>query len=453
MTIYFTSAKSSRPAVHTAQTQWWSQLASALTAYKGERNIYLNNLGENDSASFPPSYIASLIKEGAVWIDWCGWPFFRSYNKENGAIDFFRAMGIPTPLTWNMNAMVDVSPYTNMDRALILTKSNPYIIVNSAAPSGTARVGELGGLYAQGVSVFGSSPPDVYYTSFAVKYGKGAYIYAYGNTQRYGAAGAFSLGVAPAQYIPFVQSIVHSLPAAGKTTSPQRPQCTQYGEYVGPDSTPGRFIFRQNGNGYYVLTVVDSGCVVKGRFTHSTSAGKGNPAPTSTLPATKGQKYNTTTFQLNGQPYPGIVVGGRTYMIYTVLNALKLSYSVNHASHVITLTGNGKQIQGVVQNNTTYIPYFDVPGIYAKNINGEQHFTTSPPVSRSQPSSGGTTISTTPPAGVVTKSSPTPSTPSTKPQNLTFLLIGGGLLGAALLYGQYKKRYVEPPEADYYANA
>ncbi len=69
-----------------APTNWWQQLSAALAAadFPSPRTIYLNWAGER--AVYGADQVASLVGQGAIWVDWCGWPWFI-YPGTGGAFD------------------------------------------------------------------------------------------------------------------------------------------------------------------------------------------------------------------------------------------------------------------------------------------------------------------------------------------------------------------------------
>ena len=69
-----------------APTAWWQQLSATLAAaeFPTPRVIYLNWAGER--AVYGAAQVASLVGQGAIWVDWCGWPWFY-YRGSGGYFD------------------------------------------------------------------------------------------------------------------------------------------------------------------------------------------------------------------------------------------------------------------------------------------------------------------------------------------------------------------------------
>ena len=248
-----------------ASSSYWGQLEASLRLNTAIANanftIYLNENGEYSGVS--PQTIANEIYNGAVWIDWCGWPLW--YNDINAVLstmgggahfgDLMTAFGYQMGYQGNsypsFSAVPSGFPYL---RSLVVSSKpqNPGFIANPNTPSWTT-----GGDYT--------------YSSFAVRYGAGAYIYAVGLAHPITDpfcffctdVGATPNSVTPAQYIPFVKQILDSLVSTGSVTS-QAPQCSSVGSYVGNSGlSAGFYYYTKTANGVTRRAVADSNCDIQ----------------------------------------------------------------------------------------------------------------------------------------------------------------------------------------------
>lgn len=74
-----------------------------------------------------------------------------------------------------------------------------------------------------------------------------------------------------------------------------------------------------------------------------------------------GSGYPTTRAYVNNQSFAAIAVNNNTYLLYTVLDKFGINYKfLGNAQFMLP---NGKTITGVIQGGTTYIPYYEIPGI------------------------------------------------------------------------------------------
>lgn len=118
-----------------------------------------------------------------------------------------------------------------------------------------------------------------------------------------------------------------------------------------------------------------------------TQAGGGTPtptAPTSNPPTSVGSpsipapypsgNYPTILAYFNGRPFAAIEGPGyTTFLLYTILNLKGVSYTF--LGNGLFRLSNGNYIRGIPANNTTYIPYYDVPGIAVSFSGGHPYFT------------------------------------------------------------------------------
>lgn len=272
MTVGITVLLDSR-ASHSAPTVEWGELNTALRQdtqiNNSDLQIILNENGNFDNYS--PQTLASMIYNGTVFIDWCEWPM--SVNNESlysGGLS--NALGFLLGNTYEsfgqfLSAMDIVVGYNNQTYpAFSPTPSgvaNAYSLMTTGAMPANAgfKVNPLASMQVVG---------DTYiYPSFMIRYGKGAYFYAYGNDQQdlsgkanIGFSG-YQIGVLQSAYIPFIVDELHALLDEGNTSSGP-PACTQYGTYVGQGSDAGvgagEFVFTATQNGVKRNTVVRSNC-------------------------------------------------------------------------------------------------------------------------------------------------------------------------------------------------
>ncbi len=288
MTVYrLTDLDHTIAPVHTATASQWDALAAALPQFYGH-DVYLNNLGENVSDKYPPTLVGQLIQQGAVWIDWCGWPFW-DYGS-TAFQELMSLLGIQATPDFNMADIGDKVPGTTFERSLILpAQLLQPAVYNHNAPHGTAQKMNAG-IIAVG--------QRYWYSSFAILYGKGAYIYAYGNDSSYGlfGVGGYNTGVPLSQYNPFILEVLSNLPQPSPNPVPGPPSCPYYGQYYGPGQTAGTYVFTKQYSGYFEAYVVDQNCkLLGGPYYHST-----NPTP-----PTGGSSGGTTSGGSGGTPTSG----------------------------------------------------------------------------------------------------------------------------------------------------
>lgn len=303
---------------HAAGYNYWSQLYSNLTGQTGSRAVYLNELGQD--VTIPVDSLAKAIYNGAVWVDWCGWPFYSiSPNAFNdllqymgynmSGVQFTKLNLVPTGASeYFGNVSKSFFREIVYPRYFSSTESIPtQWIINKLTPYGVGETSLLDSGFFDTTHYFA--------TSFAIPYGKGAYIYAYGDDgQRFG---NFELtppynGVSPSIYASFILEVLGRLPkpngaaqylpslphpttsdfnpGGGTVTSPvtipqvsnpssSPPSCTQYGTYLGTgeavDVEQGYYLFRKlqyPTDSEYTDYVVTSGCAVVSTYVHPMSA-------------------------------------------------------------------------------------------------------------------------------------------------------------------------------------
>lgn len=242
-----------------------AQLESELQKISTPHTIYLNWGGEilaapqGSSGALTPYGLAGMVKSGAVWVDWCGWPMFYGSTGTYGAGGFgtfLSALGIVAtdlpydparPIFGYIEPGQPGAPFTEpimygcfalpgqlgdgYDRSLIVDRSlssmdtngRPWQ-VNTDAPF---QYWDIGG------------NRQYVYSSFAILAGNGAYIYAYGNDTPYclwEQTSGLSYGVGLSQYLPFIRRIVASLPTISQPMPPGLPNPPEP-PYGGPGST------------------------------------------------------------------------------------------------------------------------------------------------------------------------------------------------------------------------
>lgn len=182
---------------HAATIGQWDILKNGLAPYARTRDVYLNLLGEKISKS--PAEIASLIRAGAVWVDYCGWPMY-GYGGSLGFVSFLQSAGIAQPSAMSFDA--NVGGYV---RALSTQEPLAYPWIRNQYANDTLL-----------------TPPMYVYPSFAIRIGNGAYCYAFGNDgQAFNIplykrleANQITTSMPTQDYLPFIEYIIRSLPAA-----------------------------------------------------------------------------------------------------------------------------------------------------------------------------------------------------------------------------------------------
>lgn len=200
---------------HAAQPGLWLTLASALAGVARNRNIYLNELGEKPSQT--PQTILSEIQQGAIWVDYCGYPMYGLQGASSFQ-NFLVSAGVPLPpgLTFEQNMPPMYGSGVTYTRELWTTSPLAYpFIPNPMQAPATARM-ITGALYHG-------------YGSFAIRIGKGAYMYAYANDgQSYSLQAAQDKDFPVNSYIAFIKQIANQLPTASVTAGGSPPKQSSY---------------------------------------------------------------------------------------------------------------------------------------------------------------------------------------------------------------------------------
>jgi len=213
--------------------------------------VILNDEGEYTGYTYED--IATFVAGGGVWIDGCGWPMATTNTGPFGQLGDFPANfdhlveALNSPMGYNegppsFSAVPQGFPYP---RSLVVTgqPESKGFVVNQNAPQ--AQDGN-----------------NYVYSSFAIKYQKGAYIYAFGNDNAYGSAQFFGVNANPgvpfSTYWPFVQSIVQSI-VDYRRNQTSGPGCSGVGSYKG-ETNDGNFVYEGVLNGKLTRTIVDSYC-------------------------------------------------------------------------------------------------------------------------------------------------------------------------------------------------
>lgn len=244
---------------HSAPQNEWTDLYYALknspTIANSNVSITLNENGQYITES--PARIASYINNGGVWVDWCAWPMYVNDSPQFGApnlngaknfAEFLQAMGgIQVSSNGNSNPNFATPSGATYVRSLTIDQpiNSSRFVVNPQTPR------ESAGGY-------------VLYPSFAILYGKGAYIYAFAT---YAGFGVFCLWdsqpspqVTSSQYIPFVNDIVLRVLGEGNA-SVSPPSCPSFGTYHSQDpSNPLFYQFVDSQNGVTRYTTANSSC-------------------------------------------------------------------------------------------------------------------------------------------------------------------------------------------------
>ncbi len=240
---------------HYAPNSEWSQLYYALQndASLNSKDISVKLNDEGEYTGWTYSEIASFVEGGGIWIDWCGWPlaatdttiFVPMGDFEANFAGLAKSLGVPMG-------------YENGPPSFSAVPSGfPY--VRSLCTTGAV---EGQGFEANPNSISTVSGTTHCYSSFAIRYGKGAYFYAFGNNIAYGYGDLLpqtpNPGVPFDQYWPFIQSVMQEIVGYKLTTS-SGPGCSYYGTYKGQTSS-GLFIYERQSGSDIIQTIVDSTC-------------------------------------------------------------------------------------------------------------------------------------------------------------------------------------------------
>lgn len=274
MTVSITALDNSF-AASSAPTTEWGELETSL---KTDAQINNSNLqivlNENGSYNnYSPETLASMIYSGTVFIDWCNWPMYYD-DASSISLGFSNLL----PVLFG-NSSANFGEFMAQMGLTVAYKNSSYPIFYPT-PSGvdyacslmtTGAVPSGLGFKVNPNTSFQTIDDTYIYPSFMVRYGKGAYFYAFGNDKR-GISGSklntgflsgFQIGVPQSAYIPFIVDELHALLDEGNTSSGP-PACTQYGTYVGQGSDAGvgagEFVFTATQNGVKRNTVVRSNC-------------------------------------------------------------------------------------------------------------------------------------------------------------------------------------------------
>ena len=271
-------------AQHSAPVSEWQSLQSDLQGQTNGHYVYLNELGENTTV--PLSTIVRMIENGAVWVDYCGWPF---WGVSSGAFsDFLQLMGMNIP---NVSFFTSGDMYDNYPRSLSMHQPFPSsFVVNTLA------------FHTNFYNILTFSPLYVA-ASFAIKYGKGAYVYAFGNDgQKYGflSASAGDQGVPVANYASFIQSILASLPAPNSTGQ----------DAAAPAPSSGSSGYGSGGSSY-------------------PSPGNGYPSSNGGGGSSVSGSYPTVNATVNGTAVSAYAVNGNTYLNQAQTQALGVQWNSN----------------------------------------------------------------------------------------------------------------------------
>lgn len=399
--------------LHTATPAEWSQLQSALTTTSSTENlnltVYLNEGGEYSYYDYQT--LLDMIGRGGVWIDWTGWPFAVTnlttftpglpgweYNFQNFAVSTGLALGY----NGGPAEFASVPPGWPYVRSLVssipITSKN--FMVNPYAKHET----------------YGN---DHVYSSFAIRYQKGAYIYAFANNVPYNllnpSAINTSAGVPFSEYWPFIESVLKDI-GTYPSTSSAAPDCTStLGEYRGTNA---------NGEYIYVLTSGD-------KTTTTVSLGSCTPlsqtVTSSTSGSVTGQVYGSATSSSTACPKLGAYLGDGSVVGANPKYNAYVAYFSGYYEYRLALPGSCNALFTYKHTSTPPAVNKGVPGAGT-------------PVTSGGSGSGGKTSPT--PSGGGGGSTTAPNSAGL-PSFLTTqnaLLIGGGLVAAGLGYYLYKRR-------------
>lgn len=296
---------------HAAPTQDWSQLQLALQnsprIQTSNLQVILNEQGEY--SGWPYTQIASFVQNGGIWIDWCGWPL--ALTDFSGFGDF------PANFTNLAAALGSPMGYDQGQVSFSAIPSGwPY--VRSLVVTGTPGGGFIANPNTQNIT----SGSKQVYSSFAIRSGKGAYIYAFGNNESYGASLFFAAGgvghVPFAQYWPFIQQVIDDILGQGTVASAPPSYGAQYGTYVGQQSN-GDYVYASTQNGVTrntVIKAVPGGYEIAGTYYHGGTATQyagSSVNPIGSSPGSSGSSTSTSTGTGNCSGYGTYIGNGASY--------------------------------------------------------------------------------------------------------------------------------------------
>lgn len=276
--------------LHTAPTADWGKLVYALEndAAINARQLQVNLNEAGEYTGFAYSDIATFVYGGGIWVEWCGWPM--AITDLTGAIGYF------ADNFQNLLEAMDVSAGYQAGPVSFSAVPSGWPYSRSLVSTGPVQ-GK--GFTANPNAMNQSFGNDEYvYSSFAIRYGKGVYFYAFANSNAYGLTDPTGL-VPFSQYWPFIQKIIYEVIGYGLTSS-SGPGCNQYGTYKG-ETTNGDFVYERVQGSDTIRTIVDSQCT---------------PISVSVLPAsqsTGGSSANGTGTTIGGSGR-GLCTSAGTYM-------------------------------------------------------------------------------------------------------------------------------------------
>ena len=219
-----------------AGSSWWQSLQSAISSSGLNATIYLNEGGEYQSTT--PQDVASLVRNGGIWIDYCGWPFFSFGQGSGGFEALVKAAGIN--LQPAFGAPYQAFPFAWSEYPYASTFQRAGYPYHRGLVTATA-IGTVGGApetTTANVNTYISLNNHValvhLYSCFGLRIGRGWYFYAYGNG---------TSGVSPQTYANFIVSALGGRPSPGPGYSfsqPTQPAPPRGGQTSSPGgSSPG----------------------------------------------------------------------------------------------------------------------------------------------------------------------------------------------------------------------
>lgn len=249
--------------LHVAPASAWTRLSAALRSLAQSREIIENDAGEVIDRT--PENVANTVANGAIWIDYCGWPM---YWQRSGIGVGLGGPGVPLGgdgMTRFLRQIYRIPPAYGNGAGPVFEPPAGVII-----PGGYSRAliistrAQDAGIAVPSGSEFRPEHPQIardgnfawVYPMFGIPYGAGWYFYACGNTLPYPRFGGSMLGAEPAgrtvdpdAYASFILSQVHAArPSSPLQQAPPvqaRPQPTQPGQPPTPQQpvpspvTPG----------------------------------------------------------------------------------------------------------------------------------------------------------------------------------------------------------------------
>jgi len=228
-------------------------------------NVVINAGG--DFVAMSPQELAQEVHSGTVWIDWCGWPLSQG---DQSAFGFRFDENFQTFAT-----ACDVGMSYKGGPVSFSAIPNGWPYARSLCTTGPTTGSGFRGSFESMHTV--TSENEFCWSSFAILYGKGAYLWAFGH-ESYGLFSG-SAHVTFEQYWPFIKEVLMDL-VGERLTHRGAPSCPDLGQYVGHTSD-GFFVFEKPYGGGILRSTATYGCTVTSQTMVEARGAAGGASPTS----------------------------------------------------------------------------------------------------------------------------------------------------------------------------